>query len=137
MQNKPNHFELDDSARLSRHLRGNFNYVTKTPTRWERCRKVLAYGVLAVGVFTAVYVVTPARAGGSMGHDVKIIRVSPSVSVYGNTREERKMKADVVRDNNRHSNVMELEELRGRNERALEADRAYYRKLADQRKTRK
>lgn len=73
---------------------------------------------------------------GSMAQDVRVIRVSPSVSMYGTAREIRKQKTWEVREAIKHNNASDLEEQRSDNRRALEADKAYYKKLADQRKAR-
>lgn len=131
---------LDEGATFKQ-SRPKINYVTYNGPLPESSRarawRYVCYGVVLAGVAVAAFVVTPAHAGqGSMAPEVRVIRVSPSVSFFG-SREERKMKADVTRDYYQHQNDMELEELRGRNDRALEADRAYYKKLEWQRKNRK
>lgn len=75
-------------------------------------------------------------AQGSMAPSVRKMEISRSITMFGNTREGRRAKARVIQDNNQHRNKMELERLRSRNQRALEADRAYYKKLEFQRKQR-
>jgi|SRR5690606_14868471 len=102
--------------------------------------KIPGYVNLAAAVFlagVAAFSGTPAVAQGSMAPPVRVIVVSPSIQSFGETRENRQMKAWIGRDNNEHRNDMELEQLRSMNERALEADRAYYKKLEWQRKNRK
>ena len=102
-------------------------------TLFERVRMTVAYATVAVGVGVAVFYVTPSHAAGSMAQDVRVVSVSPSIVQYG-SKIEQKMKADIVRDNNKAVRSLELENQRSINQRALEADKAYYAKLKDQRK---
>lgn len=113
--------------------------VTRYPSLWERYGQhayaAIMYGLVVAGVGVATYaMVTPAHSAGSMASEVRVIHVSPSIQSFEDTREGRRLKADTVRDNNRHRQDMERLERRYELERALEADRAYYRKLIDQRK---
>lgn len=65
---------------------------------------------------------------------VRVIRVSPSVSVYGTPKEQRQQKQWEAREAVKFNNQVELENLKAYNKRLLEADKAYYKKLAEQRK---
>ncbi len=103
------------------------------PTTLEKVWQVCAYTSVVVGVGVAAFFVTPAHSAGSQGRDVKVIHVSPSIVQYGG-KIERKMRADIARDNNKAVRSLELENQRSTNRRALEADKAYYQKLKDQRK---
>ena len=78
-----------------------------------------------------------ASSQGSMAPEVRVVRVSPSVSVYGSVHDVKKQRAYEAREAVKLSNQMQLEELKSENKRLLEADKAYYKKLADQRKARK
>ncbi len=100
------------------------------PTLREKAYAAVMYGVVAVGVGVAVFYVTPAHSAGSMASDVRIIRVSPSVSVYGNDKAADSRRLETLKQQGR----MDLENQRSANERALAADKAYYEKLKDQRK---
>lgn len=77
----------------------------------------------------AIIFATPSFAGGSMAPEVRVIRVSPSIWQYGS-------KADVASklESQRQQGRVDLENQRSANRRALEADKAYYAKLKDQRK---
>lgn len=127
-------FTISPDAKFKQTLRETVTFQEPTKPRPGKVWAILAYAGLVAGVALATYVVTtPAHAAGSMGIDVRVVHVSPSVTIYG-TREERRLKADVARDNNRHQQRLELEQQRSNNARALEADRAYYKKLEAQRK---
>ena len=56
------------------------------------------------------------HAAGSMAQDVKIIHVGPS---GGMNKVERKLQADIARDNNRAQNQMILEDQKAQNQRQL------------------
>jgi hypothetical protein len=133
MMKTPLRIALSEDFQISKYS------VPVAETRTEKVWKYFMYGVVAAGVtFAAAYVVTPAdaREVGSMNHEARVIQVSPSISIYGSRKEEGKVRGQIMRDNNRHANDMELENLRSLNRRALEADRAYYKKLEFQRKKR-
>lgn len=100
------------------------------PYKPSKLRTVLCYGIVVLGVGYSVFCLTPAHAAGSMASDVKIIHVSPSISVYGNDKATQSRSMEVLKQQGR----MELENQRSDNRRALEADKAYYQKLKDQRK---
>lgn len=132
MSNMPR-LTLDAVMRQSREYRT----ITIQPpklTLFERVRMTVAYTSVAVGVGVAAFYVTPSHAAGSMAQDVRVVSVSPSIVQYG-SKIEQKMKADIVRDNNKAVRNMELENQRSINQRMLEEDRAYYKKLEWQRKT--
>jgi len=131
MSTKPR-LTLDAVMRQSREYR-LITITPAPPTLFERVRVTVAYVAVAAGIGYAVFVVTPANAAGSMAQDVRVVSVSPSIVVIG-TKEERKMKADIARDNNKALNNMELENQRSINRRYEAADKAYYEKLKDQRK---
>lgn len=118
--------------------RDHFTFVTKQPSLWEKVKPWVAYGVVLAGVATAAFIVTPAHAGGSMAHDVKVIVVSPSVTIMGlGAQGDTARQAEVrLKETLKHRSDMELEQLKSDNARALEADRAYYKKLEFQRKKR-
>jgi len=128
------HLTLDEKAELGRSLRDRVHYVVNDEPTWgEVVRLWLGYTAVAAGVGFAVFVyVEPAHAGGSMANAVRT--VSPSIVYAGPSKIERKMKADMMRDDNRARNDSALEQQRSDNRRALEADKAYYAKLKDQRK---
>lgn len=78
-----------------------------------------------------------ALAQGSMAPEVRVIRVSPSVSVYGTPKEKRQLRQYEAREAIKLNNQLILEDRKAENKRRLEADKAYYKKLAEQRKARK
>lgn len=132
------HITIDEKAKIARAMRERVEFVTVTaePTWPEALRTWLGYTAVAAGVGFAVFTyVEPAHARdvGTMNHEARVVYVSPSVSIYG-SKIEQKMKADINRDNNRANNAYSLEQQRSDNRRALEADKAYYKKLSDQRK---
>lgn len=123
----------------SRSLRASVTFQEPAPARfdWRRVREIVAYAALVAGVGLAVFVAsTPAHSAGAFGIDVKVVHVSPSVTYFGDTKEGRKLRADVAREGVKHQNRMEEIDRKAEHQRALEADRAYYKKLADQRKKR-
>lgn len=131
-------FGITDDARFPTRLR-DIPTVTRYPSLWERygqhTYKAVMSGLVVLGVGIATYaMVTPAHSAGSMASEVRVIHVSPSIQSFGDTREGRKLRADTVRDNNRHEQSMERLEREYQLKRSIEADRAYYRKLVDQRK---
>lgn len=134
-------FTISDDAEFDQpKLRDTVRFQEPAPAKWDfsKAWEALGYGLVVAGVGLAAFILaTPAHANGSMGIDVKVVRVSPSITSFGDTREGRKLKADVTRDAAKHQQRMELEQQKSDNARALEADRAYYKKLADQRKARK
>lgn len=84
---------------------------------------------LAAGFLTMTCVA--AFSQGSMGRDVNVIRVSPSISYYGDSRKQKQFESrEAVKLNSR----MILEEQKQLHKRQLEADKAYYKKLEAQRK---
>lgn len=141
MKNEVLPFSIDEDVHLSRHLRGNVvRYTGPMPeTRWEKTWKYLMYGMVAAGVtFAAAFVATPAhsREQGTMNHEARVIQVSPSITFYGSQKDYVKAQSQIMRDNNRHMNAMELEDAKALHRRQLEADKAYYKKLEFQRKKR-
>jgi hypothetical protein len=107
----------------------NITIQPPKPTLFEKIRAAVAYTVVTVGVGVAVFYVAPAHAAGSMAQDVRIIHVSPSVVQYG-SKTERQIQVD----NNKAQNQLNLEQLKFEHSRQLNADKAYYEKLKDQRK---
>lgn len=129
------HYNSKVVERRERQSWMNVPVQAPTPTLLERVWHGLMYTSVVVGVGVSVFIlVTPAHARdvGVMNHEARVI--SPSISSYG-TNIEQKLRADIVRDNNRFENQMQLENQRSDNQRALEADKAYYKKLEWQRKT--
>jgi exopolysaccharide biosynthesis protein len=88
-------------------------------------------------VMVMMLIGTPAWAGGSMASDVRVIRVSPSITSYGIVREIQKRQEFEYKETYKLNGKMALEDQKFQQKRQLEADRAYYKKLADQRKARK
>src|SRR6266511_683758 len=99
------------------------------PSLLSRVWTVVCYTSVATAVGVAVFLVTPAHAGGSMAQEVRVVHVSPSVVLYG-SKLYRKLKVD----NNKAQNSINLEQLKFEHSRQLLADKAYYEKLKDQRK---
>lgn len=93
--------------------------------------------ICARSIMLCLTLTTQAMSQGSMAPEVRVIRVSPSVSVYGSTQDIKKQRVYEAREAVKLSNQMQLEELKAYNKRLLEADKAYYKKLAEQRKARK
>lgn len=104
------------------------------PTVFERVRAAVAYGSIVAVVGWAAFYVTPSHAAGSMAQEVRRVTVSPSMVYFGDTREARKAKADILRDDNKAARAVELENLKFDHQRQLLEDKAYYEKLKDQRK---
>lgn len=80
-----------------------------------------------------------AQAGGSMSREVSIIYVEPTYEVQQQSRINvlrKEMKAE-ARADRRFQQQLVRDAIRDQRRQALEADRAYYKKLADQRKARK
>lgn len=129
-------FTIDPDAKFGTRLRDHVAFQEPTKSGPGPIWTGLAYIGLMVGVGAAAFILTttPAPAAGSMGIDVKVIHVSPSITSFEDTREGRKLQADVTRDRYRHQQDMELEDRKAEHRRALEADRAYYKKLEFQRK---
>lgn len=101
--------------------------VEKKPSRvWSW----FCHGVVVVSVGYCAYTITPAHAAGALAQDVRIIHVSPSITVYGNDKAVANQRLESLKQDGR----MELENQRSVNQRALAADKAYYEKLKDQRK---
>lgn len=103
-----------------------------------RFRTFVAYAAVAVGVAVATFVVTPVYAQGSMAPSVRVVVAKPSASILmlGQRAEMERDREFRVREQIKQNHRLELETARAANRRALEADRAYYKKLADQRKKR-
>lgn len=91
--------------------------------------------VAALVAFSAV----PAYAGGSMSREVSIITVHPTYEVQRQSRINvlRKEIRRQDREARRFEQQLVRDAIREERRRALEADKAYYKKLADQRKARK
>lgn len=85
-------------------------------------------------VLAVLLMASPAWAGGSMASDVRIIRVSPSITSYGSIRDMQKRQDFQAREDIKLQGRMALEEQKFQHKRQLEADRAYYKKLAQQKK---
>jgi len=129
---KPPRLTLDAVLRQTREYR-DITIQPPKPTLYEKVKTAIAYTSVAVGFGIAAFYVTPVNAAGSMAQDVRVVSVSPSIVQYG-SKIEQKLRADIVRDNNKAVRNMELEDQRSVNRRLLEADKAYYAKLKDQRK---
>lgn len=130
-------FGIAPDAQFGQTLRGSVKFQEPTPSRWAKARQIIAYTALVAGVGLAVFVAaTPAHSAGSMASDVRVIEVSPSITYLGDTREGRRLQADTIRDKARFEQRQKLQQDRSIQQRALEADRAYYKKLEFQRKMR-
>lgn len=128
-------FNLDPDAKFGTRLRDHvsFQEPAKEPGRvWT----FLAYAGLVMGAGLTVFLLTtPVKANGSLGIDVRVI--SPSITSYGPAPSTRKLREFRAQEAVKTQHKMILEQQRSDNARALEADKAYYKKLADQRKANK
>lgn len=106
----------------------------KKPTLANKVWASLMYGTVVAVVGWAFFYITPAHAAGSMAQDVRVVTASSSFVYFGDTREGRKAKADIARDNNKAQRNIELENLKFEHSRQLLNDKAYYERLKDQRK---
>lgn len=106
--------------------------VVKKP---NRLRTILAYGVVIVGVAVASFVVSPAKADGSMAPSVRVIVVQPSAAVrrlnaMENLRKAQKAEAKAEAKAQRAAE-------KAAEKARVKADKAYAKKLEAQRKARK
>lgn len=135
----PHRIVLEEDASFKQ-SKPKVNFVTYNgPLPQSRAQRIwtrIGYGLVIVGVGVAAFLVTPAHAGGSMANSVKVIVVSPSVTIMGLDSQAASGRQQEIRlkENMRRSTELELEQLKSDNRRALEADRAYYKKLEFQRK---
>lgn len=139
MMKTPHRIILEEGASF-RQSRPRINYVTYNgplpKSRAQRAWTWVGYGLVALGVGVAAFVVTPAHAQGSMAPDVRVIVVSPSVTIMGLGAQASSGRQQEIqlKETLKHRSDMELEQLKSDNRRALEADKAYYEKLKFQRK---
>lgn len=85
-------FTMDQTAIITRRLRGKYNFTT-TQTERKIFRWVTT-GAVLLGIAAASFYITPARAGGSMASDVRIIYVQP----HSRARTESLLKGFEKRD---------------------------------------
>jgi hypothetical protein len=112
--------------------------VTDVEPGPSRLRTALVYGVVALGVAAATFYVTPVFAQGSMAPEVRVIVVNPSPSIVrlGQAASDAKTREFRAREQIKQNHRLQLEEQKFLHRRMLEADKAYYKKLTDQRKRR-